>query len=70
VKLMVLQVVENMERETRIELATNSLEGCDSTIELLPHSFVSKTYNGATITESTPQHASGAHVHKAEANLG
>ena len=31
-----LQVVENMERETRIELATNSLEGCDSTIELLP----------------------------------
>jgi hypothetical protein len=26
-----------MERETRIELATNSLEGCDSTIELLPH---------------------------------
>ncbi len=29
-------VQENMERETRIELATNSLEGCDSTIELLP----------------------------------
>src|SRR5690242_4292687 len=28
--------VESMERETRIELATNSLEGCDSTIELLP----------------------------------
>ena len=27
-----------MERETRIELATNSLEGCDSTIELLPRS--------------------------------
>ena len=25
-----------MGRETRIELATNSLEGCDSTIELLP----------------------------------
>ena len=25
-----------MERETRIELATNSVEGCDSTIELLP----------------------------------
>ena len=34
-----LQVVENMERETRIELATNSLEGCDSTIELLPPTF-------------------------------
>jgi hypothetical protein len=31
-----LQVIEKMERETRIELATNSLEGCDSTIELLP----------------------------------
>ena len=29
-----------MERETRIELATNSLEGCDSTIELLPLSLV------------------------------
>ena len=28
--------MKNMERETRIELATNSLEGCDSTIELLP----------------------------------
>ena len=24
-------------RKTRLELATNSLEGCDSTIELLPH---------------------------------
>ena len=29
-------VVEKMERETGIEPATNSLEGCDSTIELLP----------------------------------
>ena len=29
-----------MERETRIELATNSLEGCDSTIELLPQSLL------------------------------
>ena len=26
-----------LERETGIEPATNSLEGCDSTIELLPH---------------------------------
>ena len=32
----ILQVVENMERETGIGPATNSLEGCDSTIELLP----------------------------------
>ena len=36
----VLQVVENMERETGIEPATNSLEGCDSTTELLPLAFV------------------------------
>jgi hypothetical protein len=28
-----------MERETGIEPATNSLEGCDSTTELLPLSF-------------------------------
>ena len=27
-----------LERETGIEPATNSLEGCDSTIELLPRS--------------------------------
>ena len=32
----VLEIQENMERETGIEPATNSLEGCDSTIELLP----------------------------------
>src|SRR3954447_1251290 len=36
-------VTENMERETRIELATNSLEGCDSTIELLPLCWVLET---------------------------
>ena len=29
---------ENLERETGIEPATNSLEGCDSTTELLPPS--------------------------------
>ncbi len=28
---------ERLERETGIEPATNSLEGCDSTTELLPH---------------------------------
>ena len=32
-----------MERETGIEPATNSLEGCDSTIELLPHSVLEWT---------------------------
>ena len=30
---------EIMERETGIEPATNSLEGCDSTTELLPPAF-------------------------------
>jgi hypothetical protein len=29
-----------MERETGIEPATNSLEGCDSTTELLPRGMV------------------------------
>jgi hypothetical protein len=37
---MVFQVIENMERETGIEPATNSLEGCDSTTELLPLSAI------------------------------
>src|SRR5262245_44453613 len=36
VKPMISQVIEKMERETGIEPATNSLEGCDSTTELLP----------------------------------
>ena len=31
---------ESLERETGIEPATNSLEGCDSTIELLPQSLL------------------------------
>ena len=31
-----LRILEIMERETGIEPATNSLEGCDSTTELLP----------------------------------
>ena len=35
-RVIVLCWAKDMERETRIELATNSLEGCDSTIELLP----------------------------------
>jgi hypothetical protein len=30
------RALKNMERETGIGPATNSLEGCDSTIELLP----------------------------------
>jgi hypothetical protein len=31
----------NLERETGIEPATNSLEGCDSTTELLPQNSCS-----------------------------
>ena len=31
-----LGALPNLERETGIEPATNSLEGCDSTTELLP----------------------------------
>ena len=41
---------EPMERETRIELATNSLEGCDSTIELLPRPFL--FYTRGSLIES------------------
>jgi hypothetical protein len=39
-----LQVVGKMERETGIEPATNSLEGCDSTTELLPQPFESTVF--------------------------
>ncbi len=35
-----------MERETGIEPATNSLEGCDSTTELLPHVLPSAPARG------------------------
>ena len=40
-----------MERETGIEPATNSLEGCDSTTELLPPSF---TYFALNFGEADP----------------
>ena len=36
-----------MERETGIGPATNSLEGCDSTTELLPRSSEIITFNGS-----------------------
>ena len=39
---------EHLERETGIEPATNSLEGCDSTTELLPRSGA-QSYSSATI---------------------
>ena len=38
-KLRATRAQRRMERETGIEPATNSLEGCDSTTELLPPSF-------------------------------
>src|SRR6185437_10277070 len=38
-----------MERETGIEPATNSLEGCDSTIELLPPGFLQCSIRGRVI---------------------
>ena len=44
---MIFQVVEKMERETGIEPATNSLEGCDSTTELLPLAFVFNNFQCA-----------------------
>jgi hypothetical protein len=41
-----------MERETGIEPATNSLEGCDSTTELLPPSF---THFAPNFGEASPR---------------
>ena len=35
-QLSYASLLDQLERETGIEPATNSLEGCDSTIELLP----------------------------------
>ena len=46
-----------MERETGIEPATNSLEGCDSTTELLPptrHSISLRRYGGQARFALTP----------------
>src|ERR1700730_10059996 len=45
-----------VERETRIELATNSLEGCDATIELLPRPFL--FYTRGPLIESRGRPAS------------
>jgi hypothetical protein len=44
-----------MERETGIEPATNSLEGCDSTIELLPPGIS----NLGAHTSSAPYYSMG-----------
>src|SRR5687768_15914592 len=52
-----------MERETGIEPATNSLEGCDSTTELLPPSSAFAPLRGASarqavrsVQQSLPSH--------------
>ena len=42
-----------MERETGIEPATNSLEGCDSTTELLPPSWLA-TFADSLTAAGTP----------------
>jgi hypothetical protein len=42
-----------MERETGIEPATNSLEGCDSTIELLPLNWFFTIVRTSTSTRQT-----------------
>ena len=43
-RLSYASVWGDVERETGIEPATNSLEGCDSTIELLPRILIFKYF--------------------------
>src|SRR6266700_5333479 len=46
---------QDMERETGIEPATNSLEGCDSTTELLPPAASKLEYrNSKFVSQPTP----------------
>ena len=49
-----LSYASDLERETGIEPATNSLEGCDSTIELLPQNPLQRCFahNGLTPVRS------------------
>ena len=47
-----------MERETGIEPATNSLEGCDSTTELLPPSFLDSPASERSLGTSAGRPAS------------
>src|SRR5215471_361463 len=69
------KLLKSMERETGIEPATNSLEGCDSTIELLPLVFVFSNFhcgllrsfaaNGAQWRQFAQSlHKAGAPLHK------
>jgi hypothetical protein len=62
-----------LERETGIEPATNSLEGCDSTTELLPLVFVFNTF-GCVLMEQPGQNGvkwrrSAQNLHKVETPL-
>ncbi len=43
-----------MERETGIEPATNSLEGCDSTTELLPREKQRSAYSDQVVSDPVP----------------
>ena len=49
-----------MERETGIEPATNSLEGCDSTIELLPLVAARGAAGAAWPRADSPFHCTGS----------
>ena len=53
-----------MERETGIEPATNSLEGCDSTTELLPPVFVFNNFTVGCCTICVQMEAKGGTLHK------
>lgn len=49
-----------MERETGIEPATNSLEGCDSTPELLPRRATTRRLTGVVADTPTPETPAGS----------
>src|SRR5271157_901100 len=66
----VLGFTEPLERETGIEPATNSLEGCDSTTELLPPNFVSSLRDSILYFRSYPGLTPWANFSSAPAGLG
>ena len=51
-----------MERETGIEPATNSLEGCDSTTELLPPTFANRSLRSQLRWASPPHSPRSLHL--------
>ena len=68
-----MRVAENMERETGIEPATNSLEGCDSTIELLPRSLFFNDFHSVLLVLANRNAGktgyNGANLHRICANF-